>query len=38
VLPAGPNAATVGIGWFAVNSVSGSLALNTLTSRKAIAL
>ena len=32
VLPAGINAVTAGIGWFAVNSVSGTLALNTLTS------
>jgi NCS1 nucleoside transporter family len=32
VLPAGLNAVTAGIGWFAVNSVSGALALNTLTS------
>jgi nucleobase:cation symporter-1, NCS1 family len=31
VLPAGLNAVTAGIGWFAVNSVSGALALNTLT-------
>jgi NCS1 nucleoside transporter family len=31
VLPAGLNALTAGIGWFAVNSVSGTLALNTLT-------
>ncbi len=30
-LPAGLNALTAGIGWFAVNSVSGALALNTLT-------
>ncbi len=29
-LPAGLNALTAGIGWFAVNSVSGALALNTL--------
>jgi nucleobase:cation symporter-1, NCS1 family len=32
ILPAGLNAITAGIGWFAVNSVSGALALNTLTS------
>ena len=32
ILPAGLNALTAGIGWFAVNSVSGTLALNTLTS------
>src|ERR1700736_5801728 len=31
VLPAGLNAVTAGIGWFAVNSVSGALALNSLT-------
>jgi nucleobase:cation symporter-1, NCS1 family len=31
VLPAGLQALTAGIGWFAVNSVSGALALNTLT-------
>jgi nucleobase:cation symporter-1, NCS1 family len=31
VLPAGLNSVTAGIGWFAVNSVSGTLALNTLT-------
>jgi len=31
VLPAGLNAVTAGVGWFAVNSVSGALALNTLT-------
>jgi NCS1 family nucleobase:cation symporter-1 len=29
-LPAGLNTITAGIGWFAVNSVSGALALNTL--------
>jgi nucleobase:cation symporter-1, NCS1 family len=29
--PAGLNAITAGIGWFAVNSVSGTFALNTLT-------
>jgi nucleobase:cation symporter-1, NCS1 family len=32
LLPAGLNALTAGIGWFAVNSVSGALALATLTS------
>ncbi len=32
ILPAGLNSVTAGIGWFAVNSVSGTLALNTLTS------
>ena len=31
VLPAGLQAVTSGIGWFAVNSVSGALALNSLT-------
>jgi nucleobase:cation symporter-1, NCS1 family len=31
ILPAGVNAVTAGIGWFAVNSVSGALALNSLT-------
>jgi purine-cytosine permease-like protein len=31
VLPAGLQALTAGIGWFAVNSVSGAFALNTLT-------
>jgi NCS1 nucleoside transporter family len=31
VLPAGLNAVIAGIGWFAVNSVSGALALSTLT-------
>jgi NCS1 nucleoside transporter family len=30
-LPAGLNAVTAGIGWFAVNSVSGALALSVLT-------
>jgi len=30
-LPAGLNSVTAGIGWFAVNSVSGALALSTLT-------
>ncbi len=30
-LPAGINSLVAGIGWFAVNSVSGALALNTLT-------
>src|SRR5579871_6102425 len=30
-LPAGLNAVVAGIGWFAVNSVSGALALSTLT-------
>lgn len=30
-LPAGLNAITAGIGWFAVNSVSGALALSALT-------
>lgn len=31
VLPSGLNTLTAGIGWFAVNSVSGAYALNTLT-------
>lgn len=31
-LPAGINSVIAGIGWFAVNSVSGALALNTLLS------
>ena len=31
VLPAGLNALTAGIGWFAVNSISGALALSVLT-------
>ncbi len=31
-LPAGLNSITAGIGWFAVNSVSGTFALNTLTN------
>ncbi|MCU1657887.1 MAG: Cytosine/purine/uracil/thiamine/allantoin permease family protein [Pseudonocardiales bacterium] len=31
LLPAGLMSITAGIGWFAVNSVSGALALNTLT-------
>jgi NCS1 family nucleobase:cation symporter-1 len=31
-LPAGLNAVVAGIGWFAVNSVSGAFALNALTS------
>ncbi|MCL2584928.1 MAG: cytosine permease, partial [Streptosporangiales bacterium] len=30
-LPAGINSVVAGIGWFAVNSISGALALNTLT-------
>jgi NCS1 family nucleobase:cation symporter-1 len=30
-LPAGLNSITAGVGWFAVNSVSGTFALNTLT-------
>ena len=30
ILPAGLNSITAGIGWFAVNSVSGTFALNTL--------
>ena len=31
ILPAGLNAVVAGIGWFAVNSVSGAFALNALT-------
>ncbi len=31
ILPAGLNAVTASMGWFAVNSVSGTLALNALT-------
>lgn len=31
LLPAGLNALTAGIGWFAVNSISGALALHALT-------
>src|SRR5580700_266079 len=31
IMPAGINALVAGIGWFAVNSVSGALALNALT-------
>src|SRR3954454_8246087 len=31
-LPAGLNAVVAGVGWFAVNSVSGALALSSLTS------
>ena len=33
ILPAGINAVVAGIGWFAVNSVSGALALHTLFDR-----
>jgi NCS1 nucleoside transporter family len=32
ILPAGINALAAGIGWFAVNSISGALALNALLS------
>jgi nucleobase:cation symporter-1, NCS1 family len=32
ILPAGINALAAGIGWFAVNSISGALALNSLVS------
>ena len=32
LLPAGLNSVTAGVGWFAVNSVSGALALSALTS------
>jgi NCS1 nucleoside transporter family len=35
VLPAGLNALTAGIGWFAVNSVSGAFALSSLTGMSA---
>ena len=35
-LPAGINAVVAGIGWFAVNSVSGALALNSLTHMPAV--
>ncbi|GAA3623224.1 cytosine permease [Kineosporia mesophila] len=35
VLPAGLNAVMAGIGWFAVNSVSGALALSALTDLSA---
>ena len=31
ILPAGLNSVTAGIGWFAVNSISGAFALNVLT-------
>jgi nucleobase:cation symporter-1, NCS1 family len=31
ILPAGLNALTAGIGWFAVNTISGTFALSTLT-------
>jgi nucleobase:cation symporter-1, NCS1 family len=31
VLPAGLNSVTAGVGWFAVNSISGAFALNVLT-------
>jgi NCS1 nucleoside transporter family len=31
ILPAGINSLVAGVGWFAVNSVSGAFALNTLT-------
>jgi nucleobase:cation symporter-1, NCS1 family len=36
VLPAGVNAVTAGIGWFAVNSVSGAFALAALTGLPAL--
>ncbi|MGH3291305.1 MAG: purine-cytosine permease family protein, partial [Trebonia sp.] len=35
-LPAGINSVVAGIGWFAVNSVSGALALNALTHLAAV--
>ncbi|GAA5166548.1 cytosine permease [Pseudonocardia eucalypti] len=37
VLPAGLNAVAAGIGWFAVNSVSGAFALSALTGLPALA-
>jgi NCS1 nucleoside transporter family len=37
ILPAGLNALAAGIGWFAVNSVSGAFALSTLTGIPALA-
>src|SRR5690349_11266567 len=37
ILPAGLNAVVAGIGWFAVNSVSGALALATLTGLSTLA-
>ena len=37
ILPAGLNAVVAGVGWFAVNSVSGALALSTLTRLPAAA-
>jgi NCS1 family nucleobase:cation symporter-1 len=36
ILPAGLNALTAGIGWFAVNSISGALALSALTPLPAL--
>jgi NCS1 nucleoside transporter family len=36
-LPAGLNAITAGVGWFAVNSVSGAFALSTLTKMPTLA-
>jgi NCS1 nucleoside transporter family len=36
ILPAGLNAITAGIGWFAVNSVSGAFALAALTGMPAV--
>ena len=35
ILPAGLNAVVAGIGWFAVNSISGALALHALVERAA---
>ena len=37
ILPAGLNSVTAGIGWFAVNSVSGAFALAALTGMPALA-
>ncbi|HEX3649128.1 MAG TPA: cytosine permease, partial [Pseudonocardiaceae bacterium] len=37
ILPAGLNSVTAGIGWFAVNSVSGAFALAALTHMPAVA-
>jgi nucleobase:cation symporter-1, NCS1 family len=35
ILPAGINSLVAGVGWFAVNSISGAFALNTLTGLNA---
>jgi NCS1 nucleoside transporter family len=37
ILPAGINAVVAGVGWFAVNSVSGALALSSLTGLPEVA-